>query len=486
MTGMRALFLSLVVFLASFSTLAQTPSETPPPPAEPPDLTLPEVSEQTLPNGLKVVVVKRSNVPLVTASLLVRKGASSEPKNKAGVASMTAELLTKGTAFKNATEIAQQIEFLGAGLSTDAGWNGSSATVFVMKDKLGKALSLMSDSVIRPVFPEKEVALFKKQALDGFAVSMKQPGSLLNYVAAAYTYGEHPTDGTPETVTRIKRSDLVGFHKQYYTPGNSVLVFAGDIAPETAFGYARLFFGGWSGEGSKEESAPESVPTVSERPATVSRILVVDLPKSGQAAVGFANRLAAGRNESKSDYFAATVLNSVLGGGYSARLNQEIRLKRGLSYGARSGFSWRSYDSNFIAVAQTKNESAGQVAELMKIEIDKLIEDSISDDEMVPRKAVVTGGFGRSLQTNNGLANQLSELYAFGLSASELSSFTSGVKAVSANNIKSFAGDNLAGGDMIIVGDASMFLADLKSRFPDHKVEVIESSKLILNKSTLK
>ncbi|MDH3494546.1 MAG: insulinase family protein, partial [Acidobacteriota bacterium] len=394
--------------------------------------------------------------------------------------------LTKGTAYKNATEIAQQIEFLGAGLSTRAGWNGSSATVFVMKDKLGKALSLMSDSVIRPVFPEKELALFKKQALDGFSVSMKQPGSLLNYVAAAYAYGEHPTDGTPETVKRIKRSDLVSFHKRFYAPGNSVLVFAGDIAPETAFGYARLFFGGWTRDGSAEKSPPDEVAAVTERPPTVRRILVVDLPKSGQAAVGFANKLEAGRNESKNAYFAATVLNSVLGGGYSARLNQEIRLKRGLSYGARSGFSWRSYDSNFIAVAQTKNESAGQVAELMQIEIDKLIEDSIPDDEMVPRKAVVTGGFGRSLQTNNGLANQLSELYAFGLSAGELNSFTSGVKAVTAKNIRSFAGDNLAGGDMIIVGDASMFLDDLKKRFPDHNVEVIESSKLNLNKSTLR
>jgi zinc protease len=309
---------------------------------------------------------------------------------------------------------------------------------------------------------------------------------LLNYAAAAYTFGEHSAGGTPESTRRISRSDLVSFHKTNYKPGDSALIFTGDITSAEAFSLARLFFGGWEAGETKKISEDEREPMLSARPPTVNRILVVDLPKSGQAAVGFANRLKAGRIGNRSDYFAALVLNSILGGGYSARLNQEIRLKRGLSYGARSSFSWRRADSNFLAVAQTKNESAGQVAELIRIEIEKLINDDTSLAELTPRKAVVTGGFGRSLQTNNGLAGQLRNLYAFGLTADELGSFMNDVKSVSSSKIKDFSGNNLSGGDIIIVGDSSLFLDDLKKRFPDHGVDVIKSDRLDLNKKSLK
>lgn len=486
MNHLSAAAVALIMLTGLSNVFAQTPTETPPPPADPPGLTLPQVEEMTLPNGLRVVVVQRKNVPLVTASLLVKKGAADENPKKAGVASMTADLLTKGTAFKDATQIAEEIEFLGASMNAGAGWNSSTVNINVMSDKLGKALSIMSNAVIRPVFPQKEITLFKKQTLDGFSVSLKQPGALLNFAAAAYTYGEHPAAGTPETLRTLSRTDVVAFHDLNYKPGNSVLIFSGDVSPATAFGFARLFFGGWVGESARMETRTERVETLSARPPTVRRIMVIDLPDSGQAAVGFANSLGTGRTINESEYFAATVLNSVLGGGYSARLNQEIRLKRGLSYGARSGFSWREDKANFIAVSQTKNVSAGEVAELMKIEMEKLINDSITNEEMVPRKAVVTGGFGRGLQTNNGLANELSDLYAFGLTAEELNSYMGNVKAVDADAIKNFASNYLSGSDLIIVGDAKEFLDDLKRRFPDHTVTVVKSSKLNLNSRTLK
>ena len=486
----RSITSTLVVAIAAlalFSGLsnAQTPSETPPPPGEPRGFKLPDVRESTLPNGLKVVVVRKRDVPLVTASLLVRSGASKESSRKAGLASMTAAMLVKGAGFRNSTEIAQQIEFLGGNINTSADWNSSSATVGVMRDKLPLALSVMSDVVVRPTFPQKEVALMKKQSLDGFKVSLKQPGALLNLVAATYSYGEHAVRGTPTTLRRLSRRDLVAYHKRNYTPDNAVLIFVGDIAPKSAFGLARLFFGGWSGSGSEEAKPPAGVATLSQRPPTVSRILVVDLPASGQAAVGYVNRITAGRNTSKNDYYAATVLNSILGGGYSARLNQEIRLKRGLSYGARSGFSWRSLDSNFIAVAQTKNESAGEVAELIRIEIERLMNDTVAMDEMTPRKAVVTGGFGRSLQTNSGLARQLRGLYAFGLNANELNGYLDSVKSTDASIVRGFAANYLAGGDMIIVGDSKSFVEDLRQRFPDHDVTVVKASKINLNSRNL-
>ncbi len=506
--------LSVITFIlfTVFCTLAQKPSETPPPPSQPRSVNIPEVKEMTLPNGLKVVVVQRRNLPLVTVSLLIRSGADIEDDNQAGLANMTADLLIKGTEFRTATQIAEQIDFLGGSLNSGASWNASTVTLNIMKDKLGKALSIMSDAVIRPNFPEKEVSLAKKQTLDGFAVSLTQPGTLLAYVASRYTYDEHPSIGTMQTIGKIRRNDIVTFHKENYVPDNSVLIITGDITPDQAFRFAELFYGGWQKTPVRKEiianimEAPKEHPKiftsrsdVVQKIPVVDRMLVVDLPDSGQAAVGYAKKLYTGRANcfgeeeaenikcgSSAIYYPASVLNSVLGGSYSSRLNQEIRLKRGLSYGARSGFAWRGFDTNFNVNTQTKNESAAEVADLIQIEIEKLANESILEEEMIPRKAVVVGGFGRGLQSNDDLAARLRDLYLYDISPNELNSFINDVGEVTDDDIKNFASDNLMSGDVIIVGDAKLFMDDLKKRFPNQKIEVIKASDLDLNSPNLR
>ena len=496
--NIKAIILMTAVCAASITAVfAQEPSETPPPPSDPPSLSIPEVKEMTLANGLKVVAVPRRDIPLVTVSLLVKSGANAEAENKAGLANLTADLLTKGTEFRTATDIAQQIEFLGGSINSGAGWNSSTVTVNVMRDKLGKALSIMSDSVIRPSFPAKEIALLKKQTVDGLNVGLKQPGTILSFVASRYAFGEHSTAGTPQTIQRLGQTDVMKFHNNYYLPNNSVLIFTGDISEDQAFRFAKLFFGAWKEGNPVNQKMEMSEQDRQSGSSIVDKILVIDLPDSGQAAVGYNKKLINGRiacTESNTDlecvssktYYPASVLNSILGGGYSARLNQEIRLKRGLSYGAGSGFDWRNIDTNFNAVTQTKNESAAEVAELIKIEIERLINDSVEEDELVPRKAVVTGGFGRSLQSNNGLAARLRDIYLYGLNPNELNSYLTNVNNVTDNQIKDFAEENLSGGDIIIVGDARMFMDDLKKRFPDKAIETIKISNLDLNKAGLK
>ncbi|MDQ3634704.1 MAG: insulinase family protein [Acidobacteriota bacterium] len=496
-------FLLFLIICLTTPLFAQEPSETPPPPSAPPQVNVPEVREMTLPNGLKVVAVTRQNVPLVTVSLLIRRGAEQENQTEAGLANTTANLLLKGTEFRTATDIAQQIEFLGGSLNSGADWDSSTVNLNIMSDKLGRALSIMSDSVIRPTFPAKELALLKKQTIDGLNVSLKQPGSLLGYVADRFAYGQHSSNGTPQTIVRINKNDVLDFYNKNYTPENAVLIFTGDISATQAFNFAKLFFSSW--EKYKPNNSIINLEFLGglqspprKNSEIINRMLVIDLPDSGQAAVGYATKLKTGRivcgeksgNEincsSSKIYYPASVLNSILGGGYSARLNQEIRLKRGLSYGARSNFDWRGFNSNFIASTQTKNESAAQVAELIKIEIQKLADDSIVEDELIPRKAVVTGGFGRGLQTNNGLAARLRDIYLYGLNPDELNSYMTNVNDVTDSQIKDFASDNLKGGDMIIVGDAKLFMDDLKKRFPNQKIEIIKADNLDLNKDTLR
>lgn len=474
----------------SLSTFAQT--ETPPMPGAPREVQIPKVIKSTLPNGLSVLTVQRKNVPLVTVEILVRAGSSSEAFNRAGLASITAQMLTKGTTTRSATAIAEQIEFLGGSITSAAGWNNSVVQITVSSDKLDQAMAILSDVVLNPAFSQKELDLLKTQALDGLSYNLKQPGFLAGYVASVYGFREHPVGGTPEGIKAISRADVMKFKKTYFSPDDAGLVFTGDVTPATAAALSRKYFSSWSAAPRTytivpaSKNAPDTTPT-SSRP-TFDRFLVIDLPESGQASVNYVKRTGAARKRCATDgkcsadpaFFAGNVLNSVLGGGYSSRLNQEIRIKRGLSYGAGSGFSWRSTYSAFSTRTQTKNESAAEVAELVAAELEKLNTTDVSDAELAPRKLVLTGDFGRDMETTVGLADKVGELFGFYLDGGALADFVPMVRSTSASAIRSFAGEHLRGGDIIIVGDYKLFKDDLAKRFPNKGVTVVAAEGLEL------
>jgi len=500
----RTLILPLTYFVLLFlcvsvvTVISQT--EAPPAPAAPKTVSVPAVQEKKLPNGLTVAVIERKSSPIVTVQLLVRTGASLEEENKAGLANLTADMLVKGTKTRSATQIADDMAFLGSELNTGAGWDSSTVSFTATPDKLPQAMSIMADVVLNPSFKQEELDLLKSQTLDELKSAMKQPGFIANYVASKYTFGEHPAGGTPESLPSISREDISAFHKASYQPENAVLIFSGDIDIARATVLASTVFGRWRNPaGSKEIIA-----TMDEAPGTPPEtvvqsqgrnILIIDLPKSGQAAVTVAKSVPVGRinfggasptTQVSKEYYPAIVMNSVLGGGYSSRLNFEIRIKRGLSYGAGSGFAWRYDSSHFSARAQTKSESAAEVASLILNEIDRVINTDIPDSELVPRKSVLTGSFNRNLETTAGLANALAELYIFDIPAGELNRYGKGVNSVTSMQIRDFASKALNNGDVIIVGDYSVFKDDLAKRFPNVKVDVIKADDLDLSKDGLR
>ncbi len=471
--------------------------ESPPAPSAPRSVKIPAVQTAKLPNGLKIAVVQRRGVPLVAVNLLIDVGAYVEEPDEAGIANMTASLLTKGTKTRTATEIAEAIEFLGADLNAGAGWNATNISLNVTSDKLAAAFAIFADVVRSPKFEQSELDLARSQALDGLTYNLKQPSFLSNYVATKYAFGEHPAGGTPDTLAKMTAASVRKFYDESYLPDRSTMIFAGDIDLVKAKALASRYFATWKPSARKEliqsiitNAAPKSKPA---EPKTPAGILVIDLPNSGQASVSYTKKMpngrvddAKGKPQADPGYYQAMVLNSVLGGGYSSRLNAEIRIKRGLSYGAGSGFGWRYGDSNFATRAQTKNESAPEVASLVIDEIRKLTASSVDNDELVPRKSVLTGGFGRSLETINGLASAVSDLYAFGLPASELNSYIGRVNSVTDAQIRSFAADHLLGGSIIIVGDYAVFKKDLAARFPGVKIDVIKAADLDLSKDDLR
>ncbi len=456
---MKALALALLA-IAQIET-------TPPPPAPPRQVHIPTPSESTLPNGLRVIVVEKHGIPLVAARLLVRSGEEADPSDLPGLADMTATLLTKGTKTRNAEQIAREVEVLGATLDSGAGWDSSFVAVSVTSSKLSKAMGYMADVVRNPTFAKEELERERQQELDAIRVALKQPRSLARRVAAQVVFGSSPYGHSGATIASaeaMKRDDLVAFHREHYAPHNSILILAGDITPAAAYKLAEEHFGSWSA--SREAMALKNILTVGTPPKP--RVVVVDLPEAGQAVV-MVSRPGLRRVDPR--YALAQVANSVLGGGYSSRLNEEIRVKRGLTYGAGSTFDFRAEPGPFIATVQTKNESAAEVAHLIVGEMTRMAGEAVPADELTPRKATLIGQFARSLETNAGLARRVGELALYGIKLDEIGRYIPSVESVTSAQVEQFAKEGLGGkSSIIIVGDAKKFIEPLKKEFPDAEV----------------
>ena len=475
-----ALLLCSLSMIGSANAQAPAPQATPPPPAPPRSVQLPKPVEKTLSNGLRVIVVERPGTPLVAAQLLVKNGAEVDAPELAGLANMTAGLLTMGTEKRSATEIAEAVEALGASLDSSARWDASRVNLNVMSSKVAPALEIMADVVRRPTFKAEEVERLRQQTIDDLTVELGDPGSIAAYVASRVIFGDtpygQPLSGTPQSIARITREDFLKYHSSFYRPDNAVLVFGGDIKAADAFKLAEQLFGDW------KKPATPMPPTVAPKLTTGEpRVIVIDKPDAGQAAVIVART---GIERTHPDYFRGLVTNSVLSG-YSGRLNQEIRIKRGLSYGARSALEARRFIGPFSASAQTKNPSAAEVASLLMEEVKRLGTGPVPDVELEPRKAVVIGNFGRNLETAAGLVNQIGTLALYGISFDEINRYIPNVQAITAADIQSFAGSKLAaqGTSVIVVGNAKEFLPKLTEMYPN--VRVIPVAQLDLNSALL-
>lgn len=465
---------------------AAAPRETPPPPAAPRSVAVPRPVERTLKNGLRVIVIEDRDLPLVSAQLVVKNGGEVDPAALSGLADMTASLLTKGTKTRTAPQVAEEIEALGGVITSGAGWDASRAFVNVSSPKLAPALAILADVARNPSFKDDEIERLRQQYLDSLSVALNDPGEVASYVAARVVFGDapygHPLSGTPESLARIKREHIAALHAKFYRPDNAVLVFGGDLKAEDGFRLAERLLGDWvkPAHALPAEGADAKRGAVARRAA--QRVVVVDMPGAGQAAVVLARP---GISRTDPGYFSGIVSNAVLSG-YSGRLNQEIRIKRGLSYGARSALDVRREAGPFVASAQTKNPSGAEVASLLLGELGRLGSEPVLDAELMPRKAVLIGGFGRSLETTEGLVGQVASLALYGLSLDEINGYIRNVQAVTPAQVRQFVGTQLGATDahIIIVGDAKEFLDSLRKQFKT--IEVIPLAELDLNSASLR
>ena len=438
---------------------------TPPLPGPPRPLGIDTPAEQRLPNGLRVVVAQRRGVQLVTARLVVLSGSEVDPPERSGLASMTAALLTKGTSRHTASTLAQAAESLGGALDSSAGWHESGVSITVSVPQLDRALSLVSETIQHPRFAQDELDRLRTQTLDELKVAYTQPGTLASIAAQHVAFGGgiygRPASGTPTSLPRIGRSDLLALHRAIYRPDNAVLVFSGDLDVDTAWRLARKHFGTWRTVAHPAALPAATLSTSNSEPSTT----VIDMPASGQAAVA----LILPMPPLAADRAVGAVTNAVLGGGYSSRLSQEIRVQRGLSYSAGSQIESRRSAGILRVMVQTKNESAAEVVKLVQGELDRLVSEPVGADELAARKATLVGEISRSVETTAGLGATVVGLVVDGRPLSALSTRLDAVGAVTSEDLQRFATARFAPARRLVViaGDHSHFAHALEELAPN-------------------
>ena len=453
----------------------------PPAPAAPIAATLPRPVETRLANGLRVVTVERRDLPIVTASLVATGGAATDPAGRAGASALASTLLTKGTATRSATEIARAVESLGGSIESGASRDGASIDVTVKSDQIAPAMAILADVAINPAFKPDEIERARAQSIDAVGVELKDPAQLARLVAARAVFGSAPygapAEGTPASLKAITRGDVQRSYRSTWSPATATLLMVGDITPAGAQALAERHFGAWRATG-PAQAAPVAIVGAAE-----PRVVLVDMPDAGQAGVVVA-RPAIARVDPR--FYPLAVANTTLGGGFSSRLNQEIRIKRGLAYGATSGLSARRQGGLVEARTQTKNPTAPDVVAIIVDEMRKLGATPAPAAELDTRKAVLVGGFGRAIETTGGIADILGDYIVQLVPLSELGRYTGALQGVDPRAVQAAAAELLdpTRASVVVVGDARQFESALRRRYP--KLEVIPASALKLDSPTLK
>ncbi|MEK7667861.1 MAG: pitrilysin family protein [Gemmatimonadota bacterium] len=442
---------------------AQALDRTRPPALGPaPTLRLPAVQTATLPNGLQLAVVEMHEVPVVDLTLILDAGAVADPADLPGLATFTANMLDEGAGQRSALQISEEAGFLGARLTTAAGFDAASVGLHVSKRQLGAALDLMADVVLRPTFADSEIARQRELRRTAILQQRDQPVAMAGIAFPAIVFGGvhpygRPINGSEASTAALTRDRVVEFYQGYYRPGNAKLLIVGDITLIEARRLIAARFGAW------QRGEPRATAPAAPVPAPAARTFyLVDKPGAAQSVIRIGHVGVARDNP---DYFPLEVMNTILGGSFTSRLNQNLRETHGYTYGANSQFAMRRMAGPFQAGASVQSaKTDSSLIEFLQ-ELRRIRDEAVPQAELDKAKAYIALGLPGNFETTSGAAAQFRDLLTYGLPLTYYNTYIQHINAVTAADVLRVARqyvnpDRFA---VVVVGDRSQIEAGIRA-----------------------
>ena len=450
-----------IIYFLGFMPLvmqAQVNRSAAPQPGPAPQIKIGQPATFTLPNGLKVFVVQNTKLPRVSATLSFNMDGILEG-DKSGLTSMAGDLLRRGTATMSKEKLDEAIDQLGGSINTSA----FSASASSLRSNFPKLMALMSDVILRPSFPADELEKIRKQELSGLQAAKDNPNAISQNVVNRLLYGkDHPYGDieTEESISNVKLADVKNFFSTYWKPNNAFLVFVGDITPAVAKTLATQHFGSW-----KQGTVPKPTYPSPQAPAQ-TYIAMVDRPASVQSVLSFASPVEL--KPGAPDAIPASVMNNILGGGFSGRLFSNLREKYGFTYGAYSNLKTDRLIGSFSADASVRNEKTDSAIGQFLYEFNRLRTEPLTEEEVARMKNYMSGSFARSLESPATIANFALNIAKYNLPADYYQNYLKNLAAVTSQRVQEVANKYVLPNKMhiVIVGNAKEVTTGLEKYGP--------------------
>jgi zinc protease len=459
--------ITALLSLAFAATAAATGPDRSRPPAtgEVRPFTVKEPVRFTGPGGMPVLLIERHEVPLVNVVLQVRAGAEADPEKLPGLADWTAAMLMEGAGSHGSLELSDEVDFLGASLSTSGGWQASGATLQVPAARLDPALALLADVVARPTFPKEEWERFKKKRMTRFLQERDQPYALASAANARALYGDGhryglPRSGTSKALAAAKLDDLKRFWAEQWAPDNAFLVVVGDVTKDDLEAKLKTHLSSW------KRGARKPAPFSLKAPAKLlgRQVILIDKPGAPQSVVSALARAPDGLEEMSADN---DVMNTLLGGSFTSRLNQNLREENGYSYGARSNFDLRRLGNGFSAMSAVATPVTAPAVHEILSEISR-IRSYVEDSEAERARRYTALTFPSMFESGRQVAGFWAWAEAKGVSPRTIKSYAARVLEVDERAMLLAALRDVDAKNMrvVVVGDRATVEKDLSSFGP--------------------
>jgi zinc protease len=459
----QAIVAIVIAVCGSIAVLAQQAPDRshPPQPGPPAPLHLPSIQKLKLSNGLPVWIVELHEVPVAQINLVVLSGTANDPPGKYGVASLAAAMLEEGAGSRSALEVADAIDFLGADLGATTTSDLSAVRLHVPVARLAEALPIMADVALRPTFPKDELDRQRQQRLTSLLQGRDDPPTISSAAFSRILYGKGhrygtPQVGTAETIKTLTSDDLRAFYGSAFRPENAALLAVGDITPDTAMPLLEKAFGAWKATAA---ASAEKLPPTDEPAAR--QVYLIDKPGAAQSQIRI-GRVGVAR--STADYFPIQVLNTVLGGSFTSRLNNNLREVHGYAYGAGSSFDMRGAAGPFYATAGVQTDKTAEALKEFFVELNAILK-PVPADELTRAKNYVALRFPSAFEATGDISRRLEEALVYKLPDDYYAKYVQNIQAVTAADVQRVAQkyikpDQLA---VVVVGDLKAIEAGIRA-----------------------